>query len=101
MYHIYPLKHPVRLRNKRPVRLRKVKMGAFSRNGHIPDELSGTVPLVLKNGSVVSAEVLRMQYRHSKLACRLEMPCKLSPIKQICVFEHSVMTNFNCACPAI
>ena len=22
-------------------------------------------------------------------------------VKQICVFEHSVMTNFNCACPAI
>ena len=26
---------------------------------------------------------------------------KLSPVKRICVFEHSVMTNFNCACPAI
>ena len=25
----------------------------------------------------------------------------LSPAKRICVFEHSVMTNFNCACPAI
>ena len=25
----------------------------------------------------------------------------VSPVKQICVFEHSVMTNFNCACPAI
>ena len=25
----------------------------------------------------------------------------MSPIKRICVFEHSVMTNFNCACPAI
>ena len=25
----------------------------------------------------------------------------MSPVKQICVFEHSVMTNFNCACPAI
>ena len=24
-----------------------------------------------------------------------------SPAKRICVFEHSVMTNFNCACPAI
>ena len=23
------------------------------------------------------------------------------PFKRICVFEHSVMTNFNCACPAI
>ena len=22
-------------------------------------------------------------------------------VKRICAFEHSVMTNFNCACPAI
>ena len=25
----------------------------------------------------------------------------LIPVKRICVFEHSVMTNFNCSCPAI
>ena len=25
----------------------------------------------------------------------------MSPVKRICVFEHSVMTHFNCACPAI
>ena len=25
----------------------------------------------------------------------------MSHIKRICVFEHSVMTNFNCACSAI
>ena len=25
----------------------------------------------------------------------------LNPVKRICAFEHSVMTNFNCACPAI
>ena len=25
----------------------------------------------------------------------------LGPVKRICVFEHTVMTNFNCACPAI
>ena len=24
----------------------------------------------------------------------------ISPVKRICVFEHSVMTNFSCACPA-
>ena len=28
-------------------------------------------------------------------------PPYLSPVKQICVFEHSVMTNFNFTCPAI
>ena len=26
---------------------------------------------------------------------------QMSPVKWICVFEHSVMTRFNCACPAI
>ena len=25
----------------------------------------------------------------------------MSRVKRICVFEHSVMTNFNCTCPAI
>ena len=25
----------------------------------------------------------------------------LGCVKRICIFEHSVMTNFNCACPAI
>ena len=25
----------------------------------------------------------------------------MGPVKWICVFEHSVMTYFNCACPAI
>ena len=25
----------------------------------------------------------------------------MSPVKRICVFEHSVMTNSNCACPVI
>ena len=25
----------------------------------------------------------------------------MSPVKRICVFEHSIMTSFNCACPAI
>ena len=31
-----------------------------------------------------------------------QKPCSyMSRVKQICVFEHSVMTNFNCACPTI
>ena len=28
-----------------------------------------------------------------------QLPQYLSRVKRICVFEHSVMTNFNCACP--
>ena len=31
----------------------------------------------------------------------VEMQHKLGRVKRICVFEHSVMTNFNCVCPAI
>ena len=35
--------------------------------------------------------------------CNLFLPFnnQLWCVKRICVFEHSVMTNFNCACPAI
>ena len=29
------------------------------------------------------------------------LPQYMSPVKRICVFEHSVMTNFNWACPVI
>ena len=34
-------------------------------------------------------------------AKQLKTRVYLSPVKRICVFEHSVMINFNCACPAI
>ena len=35
--------------------------------------------------------------------CRVlrKVPNQMSRVKRICVFEHSVITNFNCACPAI
>ena len=33
--------------------------------------------------------------------CLFCISYNMSPVKRICVFEHSVMTNFNCACPAI
>ena len=36
-----------------------------------------------------------------KLLDTMQVHSKMSPVKRICVFEHSVMTNFNCACPAI
>ena len=35
------------------------------------------------------------------LIWNVSLPLQLSPVKRICVFEHSVITNFNCACPAI
>ena len=33
--------------------------------------------------------------------CDATIADHMSLVKRICVFEHSVMTNFNCACPAI
>ena len=39
-------------------------------------------------------------YRH-RFRTRYKRSTNMSPVKRICVFEHSVMTNFNCACPAI
>ena len=36
---------------------------------------------------------VRKKYSHSRIY--------MWRVKRICVFEHSVMTNFNCACPAI
>ena len=42
-----------------------------------------------------------MWYVISTIISRAGSINELSPVKRICVFEHSVMTNFNCACPAI
>ena len=40
--------------------------------------------------------------KNIEFSCMHEACCsQLSPVKRICVFEHSVMTNFNCACLAI
>ena len=35
------------------------------------------------------------------ISARERMAAAMSCVKRICVFEHSVMTNCNCACPAI
>ena len=43
--------------------------------------------------------------KHMKIRDKSDCPYAaadhMSPVKRICVFEHSVMTHFNCACPAI
>ena len=45
---------------------------------------------------------MQLQYNSSYLSVTLiPIQVYMSPVKRICVFEHSVMTNFNCACPAI
>ena len=43
-------------------------------------------------------ETIIFDVRWNKRICAIH---QMSPVKRICVFEHSVMTNFNCACPAI
>ena len=43
-----------------------------------------------------------VSFSQNKLIKIARFKCiKMSPVKRICVFEHSIMTNFNCACPAI
>ena len=49
-------------------------------------------------------ENTRLKQRSSYLVfsdCRGLSHRYMGPVKRICVFEHSVMTSFNCACPAI
>ena len=48
--------------------------------------------------------LLMLQCLNSRKVCKSHQvtpELHLSRIKRICVFEHSVMTNFNCAYPAI
>ena len=44
--------------------------------------------------------ILRVYFKYSK-SISWKWYYHKSPVKLICVFEHSVMTNFNCTCPAI
>ena len=46
-------------------------------------------------------KVVRTAWRMQRQQTCLQIKIQMSPLKRICVFEHSVMTNFNCACPAI
>ena len=43
---------------------------------------------------------IQLIHFHETLKC-LQNYLQMDRVKQICVFEHSVMTNFNCTCPAI
>ena len=48
-------------------------------------------------GLVMIRKIVVVQY----ITCYRQWSNNMSPVKRICVFEHSVMTNFNCACPVI
>ena len=56
-----------------------------------------------KEGSNLVRPHFRCRFWCHRDCCRFINGCKnkLGRVKQICVFEHSVMINFNCACPAI
>ena len=50
----------------------------------------------------LTSRLQNMTKKHRKQGRGMrELQNNMSPVKRICVFEHSVMTNFNCACPAI
>ena len=48
-----------------------------------------------------NSEQQRFYYFTHVLCMFTYLQISQGPVKRICVFEHSVMTNFNCACPAI
>ena len=62
----------------------------------VESQISGSSKTVTKEEECFICLVkLRLNYLFKDIAYHL------SPVKRICVFEHSVMINFNCACPAI
>ena len=67
--------------------------------------LSGQMPYYLTLVICHRSTVEWIWYVSALVNCsRLHMSCsdlQLGRVKRIYVFEHSVMTNFNCACPAI
>ena len=57
----------------------------------------------LDGAQLLSVPVFCLDNKHKRARIyRLSKPLgHTSPVKRICVFQHSVMTNFNCACPTI
>ena len=55
--------------------------------------------------SFVSKQFMKAQtnkyHVHVLNSLRLSIFYSMSPVKRFCVFKHSVMTNFNCACSDI
>ena len=51
--------------------------------------------------TLIQREIISVGRTFKLLPFVTEEKDHMSPVKRICVFEHSVMTNFNCACPAI
>ena len=57
-------------------------------------DFRGEIPFCLETAIIVEHVNIYVKKKKNKIN-------KMSPVKRICVFEHSVMTNFNCACPDI
>ena len=55
-----------------------------------------------KTGICQEVELCSSLFVNLKVTVEKQSPkSQVSPVKRICVFEHSIMLNFNCACPAI
>ena len=72
----------------------KIKIHSYNNADGMADSVDRdqTTPLD-RDLHCLSRPVCRKTYDHYST--------QMSPVKRICVFEHSVMTSFNCACPAI
>ena len=81
--------------------------GLFNRYSSIA-EIQGTTNLCI----ILWTEIMSLYYFCNTPGANycinfllLHIKCQqlhyMSPVKRICVFEHSVMKNFHCACPAI
>ena len=57
--------------------------------------------LRLKSASALKMRALSHVCNHDVVDSAKKLTDHMGPVKRICVFEHSVMTKFNCACPAI
>ena len=68
--------------------------------GTNPTQFCSTDKLSISILVFLVPKLVHCHYR-DKITSHLVNKSELGRVKRICVFEHSVMTNFNCACPAI
>ena len=82
---------------------RKKKHSKSKRSGMVKKMSDRVLYLQTWPQSVLQYEFVSDKVAFEKLDLKLFAAgeVEMSPVKRICVFEHSVMTNFNCACPAI
>ena len=58
-------------------------------------------PISVQLPDIVTYSIWEYEGKTHKKCSSRDSVDRMGPVKRICVFEHSVMSNFNCACPAI